>query len=149
MALTRNSKMVEARRKARELAQAMQERESQLVTLAEEYFIAGAEAEDVIDRAEEKAQQVIAAAQEKAESIRQNAREESERKSAGSAETIRKMLALGVSRPDVAARLGVSAAVVRKSSAATPPAAAKDRTEEGIDTASTTDVSGVRADSAA
>ncbi|MHC6223164.1 hypothetical protein [Arthrobacter sp. MMS24-S77] len=110
MAKAHNSKLVEARRKARELATAQQERHEKLLTLAEEFFVASDEADGVVAEAKEAAARLI-----------KDAEEQSETKRAEAQKIIATMVETGASVADVASRLDVTAAAVRAAVKATTP----------------------------
>lgn len=110
MAKAHNSKLVEARRKARELATEQQERHEKLLTLAEEFFITTEEAEGV-----------VAAAKTAAATLVKDAEAQAETKRAEAQKHVAAMVGTGASVADVASRLDISAAAVRAAvKAATP-----------------------------
>lgn len=113
MAKAHNSKLVEARRKARELATAQQERHEKLIELAESYFVARGEADSVLDIATDAAAKLMEDAAAKGRALVAEARvkEAGKRKDAG--RFVAQMVATGASVADVASRLGVKATAVR------------------------------------
>ena len=123
MAKAHNSKLVEARRKARELAAAQQERHEKLIILAEEFFVASDEAEGVVSAAKEAAARLI-----------KDAEEQSETKRAEGQKIIAAMVETGASVADVASRLDVTAAAVR--AAVKTAAPAKEERDEAEPVAS-------------
>lgn len=114
MALTKNSRLVAARAKAQELARAAQEREAKLIDLAAEYFLEIANVDAVKEDAAVKGRELIEAAKTKAKELNVKAATDSTQHLADSEAMIGKMLETGASREDVAARLGLGLAVVRK-----------------------------------
>lgn len=99
----KSAKQTEARRRAREKAAEFRARQDKLEQLAVDYFVA-ADSLDEIDAAAEKE---IAMVRARAEKQSADAR--------GAAESVmHKMLALGISRAEVAERLGVSVRDVKK-----------------------------------
>ncbi|MDQ4504442.1 hypothetical protein [Sinomonas sp. ASV322] len=113
MAKAHNSKLVEARRKARELATAQQERHEKLIDLAESYFVANGEAEAVVAAAEDAAEKLMEDAVAKGRALVDEARVKSAGKENDARQFIAQMVATGASVADVASRLDVKAAVVR------------------------------------
>lgn len=114
MALTKNSRLVAARAKAQELARAAQEREAKLIDLAAEYFLEIANVDAVKEDAAAKGRELVEAAKAKAKELSAKAATDSTQHLADSEAMIGKMLETGASREDVAARLGLGLAVVRK-----------------------------------
>ncbi len=118
MAKTHNSKLVQARQRARELATAQQERHEKLLQLAETFFVASDDADSVVTEAKEEAARLIRAAEEKSETKRAEARK-----------VVAAMVDTGASVADVAARLGMTVAAVRaaiKTAATATSEAAQD-----------------------
>ena len=102
----KSAKLTAARGRAREQAAQFREREDALEALAVEYFTQIGEVEE------------ITVAQEKeVERVRSEGRELIAHRERNAAAAIVSMLATGTSRAEVATRLGVSAKVVRDSSA--------------------------------
>lgn len=126
MAKAHNSKLVEARRKARELATAQQERHEKLLTLAEEFFVASDEADGVVAEAKDAAARLI-----------KDAEEQSESKRAEAQKIIAAMVETGASVADVASRLDVTTAAVRAAVKAAGPA--KEERDEADDPAAAPD----------
>ena len=114
MAKAHNSKLVEARRKARELATAQQERHEKLLSLAEEYFVAADDADSIVSAAREAAAKLI-----------KDAEAQSEAKRADAQKVIASMVGTGASVADVASRLDLSAAAVRAAVKASEPVTPK------------------------
>jgi hypothetical protein len=114
VALTRNSRAVAAREKARSLARAAQEREAVLLSLAEEYFVLTGEAEALRDEAADKGARLIEAAKVKAAELAAVAGTEAAVRLGRTPEVVARMLETGASRADVAARLELSVSTVRK-----------------------------------
>lgn len=110
MAKAHNSKLVEARRKARELATAQQERHEKLLTLAEEFFVVSDEADTAVSAAREAAARLI-----------QEAEAHSAAKRVEAQKHVSAMVETGASVSDVASRLDISAAAVRAAVKASGP----------------------------
>lgn len=102
----KSAKQTEARRRAREKAAEFRERQDKLEQLAVDYFVA-ADSLDEIDAATEKE---IAAVRARAEKQSADARAEADA-------VMQKMLALGITRAEVASRLGVALRDVKKAPA--------------------------------
>lgn len=119
MAKAHNSKLVEARRKARELATAQQERHEKLLALAEDFFVASDEADSVVSAAREAAEKLIKDAEAQSETKRRRAQT-----------IVAAMVGTGASVADVASRLDVTAAAVRAAVKATAPVE-KDNQDTG------------------
>ena len=102
----KSAKQTEARRRAREKAAEFRERQDKLEQLAVDYFVA-ADSLDEIDAATEKE---IAAVRARAERQSADARAEADA-------VMQKMLALGITRAEVASRLGVALRDVKKAPA--------------------------------
>lgn len=120
MAKAHNSKVVDARRKARDLAAAQQERHETLLALAEKYFVASDDADGVVSAARKAAARLISDAEVKSESKRHEAQKH-----------IASMVGTGASVSDVASRLDVTAAVVRSAVKAATPTKKDESTTEG------------------
>lgn len=114
MALTKNSRLVAARAKAQELARAAQEREAKLIDLAADYFLEIANVDAVKEDAAAKGRELVEAAKARAKELSAKAAAESTQHLADSENVIGKMLDTGASKEDVAARLELGVAVVRK-----------------------------------
>ena len=118
----KSAKQTEARRRAREKAAEFREQQDKLEQLAVDYFVA-ADSLDEIDAATEKE---IAAVRARAEKQSADARAEAE-------SVMQKMLALGITRAEVASRLGVAVRDVKKAPAGdggeTSPTGAAQRSE--------------------
>lgn len=99
----KSAKQTEARRRAREKAAEFRARQDKLEQLAVDYFVA-ADSLDEIDAAAEKE---IAAVRARAEKQSTEARASAE-------DVMQRMLALGITRAEVAERLGVSVRDVKK-----------------------------------
>ncbi|MFE6767296.1 hypothetical protein [Streptomyces sp. NPDC057689] len=99
----KSAKQTEARRRAREKAAEFRARQDKLEQLAVDYFVA-ADSLDEIDAAAEKE---IAAVRARAEKQSAEARASAE-------DVMQRMLALGITRAEVAERLGVSVRDVKK-----------------------------------
>lgn len=99
---TRNSMMVQARRKTEELAAKRREREATLQSLATDYHAAKMTADATVEEAERQAAELIAKAKRDAEAARDEAKV-----------TVRKMLATGETRQGIAELLDVSVSYVR------------------------------------
>ena len=102
----KSAKQTEARRRAREKAAEFREQQDKLEQLAVDYFVA-ADSLDEIDAATEKE---IVAVRARAEKQSADARAEAE-------SVMQKMLALGITRAEVASRLGVAVRDVKKAPA--------------------------------
>jgi hypothetical protein len=102
----KSAKQTEARRRAREKAAEFRARQDKLEQLAVDYFVA-ADSLDEIDAAAEKE---IAAVRARAEKQSAEARASAE-------DVMQRMLALGITRAEVAERLGVSVRDVKKAPA--------------------------------
>jgi len=102
----KSAKQTEARRRAREKAAEFRERQDKLEQLAVDYFVA-ADSLDEIDAATEKE---IAAVRARAEKQSADARSEADA-------VMQRMLALGITRAEVASRLGVALRDVKKAPA--------------------------------
>lgn len=99
---TRNSMMVQARRKTEELAAKRREREAELQSLATDFHASNLLAEAMVEEAERQAAELIAKAKQEAASAAEEAKA-----------TIEKMLATGETRQGVAELLDVSVSYVR------------------------------------
>lgn len=99
---TRNSMMVQARRKTEELAAKRREREAQLQSLATDFHASNLLAEAMVEEAERQAAELIANAKQEAAAAAEDAKA-----------TIEKMLATGETRQGVAELLDVSVSYVR------------------------------------
>jgi hypothetical protein len=99
----KSAKQTEARRRAREKAAEFRQQQDKLEQLAVDYFVA-ADSLDEIDAATEKE---VAAVRARAEKQSADARAEAE-------SVMQKMLAHGITRAEVASRLGVAVRDVRK-----------------------------------
>lgn len=126
MAKAHNSRLVEARRKARELATAQQERHEKLLTLAEEYFLSLDEADTVMTTAKETADKILADAKTKAAAVIADAETALADKQTQARLVITKMVDTDASIADVADRLGITKAAVTKALKAASAAAAGD-----------------------
>lgn len=113
MAKAHNSKLVEARRKARELATAQHERHEKLIGLAESYFVMNDEADSAVAAATDAAEKLMEDAMAKGRALVAEAYAKSDGKRKEAREFIAQMVATGASVADVASRLDVKAAVVR------------------------------------
>lgn len=102
----KSAKQTEARRRAREKAAKFRELEDKLEELAVDYFVA-ADSLDEIDAATEKE---VAAVRARAEKQSADARVEAQA-------VMQKMLALDITRAEVASRLGVAVRDVKKAPA--------------------------------
>jgi len=102
----KSAKQTEARRRAREKAAEFRQQQDKLEQLAVDYFVA-ADSLDEIDAATEKE---VAAVRARAEKQSADARAEAEA-------VMQKMLALGITRAEVASRLGVALRDVKKAPA--------------------------------
>jgi len=102
----KSAKQTEARRRAREKAAEFREQQDKLEQLAVDYFVA-ADSLDEIDAATEKEVAVVRA---RAERQSADAR-------AAAESVMQKMLALGITRAEVASRLGVALRDVKKAPA--------------------------------
>jgi hypothetical protein len=107
-AKTRNSMMVQARRKTEELAAKRREREATLQSLATDYHAAKMTADAMIEEAERQAAELIAKAKQNAAAAGYEAKD-----------TVRKMLATGETRQGIAELLDVSVSYVRSIDVAT------------------------------
>ena len=114
MALSKNSRLVAARAKAQELARAVQEREAKLIELAADYFLEIANVDAVKEDAAAKGRGLVEAAKAKAKELSAKATADSTQHLAESENVIGKMLDTGASKEDVAARLELGVAAVRK-----------------------------------
>lgn len=110
MAKAHNSKLVEARRKARELAKAQQERHEKLLSLAEDFFVVSDDADNVVSAAREAAALMI-----------RDAEAHSATKRTEALKHVAAMVETGASVSDVAARLDISPAAVRAAVKASIP----------------------------
>lgn len=134
MALTKNSRLVAARAKAQELARTVQEREAKLIDLAADYFLEIANVDAVKDDAAAKGRELVEAAKAKAKELSAKAATDSTQHLAESENVIGKMLDTGASKEDVAARLELGLAAVRKVAkkrAAVPADAGNDSVDAG------------------
>ena len=102
----KSAKQTEARRRAREKAAEFRDQQDKLEQLAVDYFVA-ADSLDEIDNSTEKE---VAAVRARAEKQSADARADAEA-------VMQKMLALGISRAEVASRLGVAVRDVKKAPA--------------------------------
>ena len=109
---TRNTVLVQARKRADELAAKRREREGKLNTLATEFLAEAIAADRLVEEAEAAAAAMVAAAKEKAAAGRERAKE-----------TILKMLATGEPRKGIAELLDVSVSYVRSVDVAAAKAA--------------------------
>jgi hypothetical protein len=121
----KSAKQTEARRRAREKSAEFREQQDKLEQLAVDYFVA-ADSLDQIDAATERE---IAAVHARAEKQSADAR-------AAAEAVMQKMLALGITRAEVASRLGVAVRDVKKAPVgdggeASPAGAAKPTAGEG------------------
>ena len=114
MALTKNSRLVAARAKAQELARAVQEREAKRIDLTADYFLEIANVDAVKEDAAAKGRGLVEAAKAKAKELSAKATADSTQHLAESENVIGKMLDTGASKEDVAARLELGVAAVRK-----------------------------------
>ena len=103
MATRTSSRQIAAREQARERAAAYAARERELVELAEAFFVADGEASDIMEAAEVR----IA-------TIRQQAERDVAATRAKAAEVAERMLTTGAPAPQVADRLGMSVAELRR-----------------------------------
>ncbi len=99
---TRNSMMVQARRKTEELAAKRREREAKLQSLATDYHASKLMADAMVEDAEKQAAELIATAKRDGEAAGEDAKA-----------TVVKMLATGETRQGVAELLDVSVSYVR------------------------------------
>lgn len=114
---TRNTVLIQARKRADELATKRREREENLKVLATEYLVETMTADQLVEDAERAAAELIQDAKAAAAAARERAKL-----------TVAKMLSTGETRNGVAELLDVSLSYVRgidvaTSKAATPPAA--------------------------
>ncbi|WP_144663194.1 hypothetical protein [Paenarthrobacter nicotinovorans] len=112
----KSAQQLAAREKARAKAREMTERHERLIEMAAEFF-----------EQQEQAEQVRAEAQQKADAILAKAETDAEAAVLGSARTVKAMLDSGAAKSDVAARLGLSGAEVKR--LADMVSAAADTTE--------------------
>lgn len=117
---TRNTVVVQARRRADELAGKRREREKTLKALATEYLADTMTADQLVEDAQEAAAAMVAAAKAKADVDRERAKE-----------TIVKMLATGEPRNGIAELLGVSVSYVRSVDVAAAKAAKAPSSDSG------------------
>lgn len=113
MAKAHNSKLVEARRRARELATAQQERHEKLIELAESYFVVTGEADSAVAIAKEAAEKLVKDARAKGVALVEEAREQMTEKWTEAQKVVAEMVETGASVSDVASRLDMTAAAVR------------------------------------
>ncbi|WP_267785001.1 hypothetical protein [Paenarthrobacter ureafaciens] len=99
----KSAQQLAAREKARAKAREMTERHERLIEMAAEFF-----------EQQEQADQVRAEAQRKADAILARAETDAEAAVLGSARTVKAMLDSGAAKSDVAARLGLSGAEVKR-----------------------------------
>ena len=99
---TRNSMMVQARRKTEELAAKRREREAELQSLATDFHASNLLADAIVEEAERQAAELIAKAKQEAAAAAEVEKA-----------TIEKMLATGETRQGVAELLDVSVSYVR------------------------------------
>lgn len=99
---TRNSLMVQARRKTEELAAKRRAREAELQSLATDFHASSLLAEAMVEEAERQAAELIAKAKQEAAAAAEEAKV-----------TIEKMLATGETRQGIAELLDVSVSYVR------------------------------------
>lgn len=102
----KSAKQTEARRRAREKAAEFREQQDKLEQLAVDYFVAA----DSLDEIEVATEREVAAVRARAEKRSTDARTEAE-------SVMQKMLALGITRAEVASRLGVALRDVKKAPA--------------------------------
>jgi hypothetical protein len=100
----KSAKQTEARRRARERAAEFREQQDRLEHLAVDYFVAA----DSLDEIAAATEKEVAAVRARAEKQSADARAEAE-------SVMQKMLALGVTRAEVASRLGVAVRDIKKS----------------------------------
>ena len=103
-------KQVEARKRAREKAAAFRARHDQLEQLAAEYFVAA----DTVTAITADTEQQIAA-------LREKGRQQAEHAQQNADAITHRMLALGITRAEVAARLGIATRDVKKHPRTTTP----------------------------
>lgn len=106
----KSAQQLAAREKARAKARELTERHERLIELAAEFFEQQAQAEEIVAEAEKKAAELLAKAEADAQEAVRSA-----------AATVQAMLASGESRSAVAARLGVTAAELKKLSSQSTP----------------------------
>ncbi|WP_353748068.1 MULTISPECIES: hypothetical protein [unclassified Paenarthrobacter] len=99
----KSAQQLAAREKARAKAREMTERHERLIEMAAEFF-----------EQQEQAEQVRSEAQQKADAILAKAETDAEAAVLGSARTVKAMLDSGAAKSDVAARLGLSGAEVKR-----------------------------------
>ncbi|AOY74417.1 hypothetical protein ARZXY2_4918 (plasmid) [Arthrobacter sp. ZXY-2] len=99
----KSAQQLAAREKARAKAREMTERHERLIEMAAEFF-----------EQQEQAEQVRAEAQQKADAILAKAETDAEAAVFGSARAVKAMLDSGAAKSDVAARLGLSGAEVKR-----------------------------------
>ena len=112
--MTKNSRLVAARAKAQELARTAKERDAKLIDLAADYFVEIANVDAVKEDAAVKGRALVEAAKTKAKELSAKAATASTQHLAKSENVIGKMLDIGASKEDVAARLELGLADVRK-----------------------------------
>ncbi|MBF4625853.1 hypothetical protein [Clavibacter sp. VKM Ac-2872] len=118
----KSARQVEARRRAREQAAAFRAQQDQLEQLAADYFVAA----DVLEEIDERAEQEIQA-------VRERAASERAAKSTELDAVVQTMLSLGVSRKEVADRLGIAVRDVKKGPTSGRTSAPADDDEQRID----------------
>ena len=116
----KSAQQLAAREKARAKAREMTERHERLIEMAAEFF-----------EQQEQAEQVRAEAQQKADAILAKAETDAEAAVLGSARTVKAMLDSGAAKSDVAARLGLSGAEVKR--LADMVSAASDTTDNPVE----------------
>ena len=125
----KSAQQVAAREKARAKAQELTERHERLIDLAAEFF-----------EQEQQAEQIRAEARERADAILAKAEQDAEAAAKKAGAKVQQMLDTGESRAAVAARLGLSAAEMKRAldGAGTSPAdAGKAKDAKSTGTAST------------
>ncbi|WP_380162749.1 hypothetical protein [Kineococcus sp. R86509] len=131
MAARTSSRQIAAREQARERAAAYAARERELVELAEEFFVADGEAGDIVEAAEAR----IA-------SIRQQADRDVAETRTKAAEVAERMLATGTPAPQVADRLGMTVAELRRVRSAASKSVDESGAGDGVDDGAAVDASG-------
>jgi len=123
---------VDARRRARELAAAQQERHEKLLGLAESYFVAANNADAMVQEAADAALRLVEEAQTKGHDLVRAAKERSTEKRSAARRLIAEMVETGASVADVASRLDLKSSAVRAAvKASTPGDAAAAQEEAG------------------
>lgn len=131
MATRTSSRQIAAREQARERAAAYAARERELVELAEEFFVADSEAGDILEAAEARIT-----------TIRQQAERDVAATRAKAAQVAERMLATGTPAPQVADRLGMTVAELRRVRSAASKGVEESSARSDVDEAAAVEANG-------